>query len=181
MKPAALSRYASCRVIDPMIRRAERADLAALHAIERASAVLFPAGRIPDVDDVMPMDELEQGLAGGSLLVAVLDGVVIGFAMAKALDGNFHLTVMAVHPAHGKRGFGRRLVQAIIDEAKRRKHPTVTLTTFGDLPWNGPFYQGAGFRVISDEVLSPALRRILAQEAHLGMERRVAMQYAIPA
>jgi GNAT superfamily N-acetyltransferase len=164
-----------------MIRHAQRADLAHLQPIERAASVLFPEGRIPDVDDVMPMDDLERGLLDASLLVAESDGMVTGFAMAKELDGNFHLTVMAVHPEHGKRGFGRELVQAIIDEAARRQHPAVTLTTFEDLPWNGPFYQSAGFRVISDKELSPALRHILAHETHLGMERRVAMQCAIPA
>ena len=125
------------------------------------------------------MDELEKGLASRSLLVAVSEGSVVGFAMAKELDENFHLTVMAVHPEHGQRGFGRQLVLAVIDEARQRQHPAVTLTTFGDLPWNGPFYRGAGFHVLSDEALSPALRRILAQEQRLGMVNRVAMRCAV--
>ena len=101
----------------------------------------------------MPMDELEKGLASGSLLVATSDGAVVGFAMAKELDENFHLTVMAVHPEYGNRGFGRQLVLAMIDEATQRKHSAVTLTTFGDLPWNGPFYQSAGFRVLNGKYL----------------------------
>jgi ribosomal protein S18 acetylase RimI-like enzyme len=92
-----------------MIRHAQRADLAHLQPIERAASALFPEGRIPDVDDVMPMDELERGLSNASLLVAESDGIVVGFAMAKELDGNFHLMVMAVHPEYGKRGFGRML------------------------------------------------------------------------
>lgn len=164
-----------------MIRHAQRADLAHLQPIERAASVLFPEGRIPDVDDVMPMDELQRGLLNASLLVAESEGVVVGFAMAKELDGHFHLTVMAVHPKYGKRGFGRMLVQAIIDEAKRRQHPAVTLTTFADLPWNGPFYRSAGFHVLSDKELNPTLRVILAQEASLGMVNRVAMRCPIPA
>lgn len=127
----------------------------------------------------MPMDELEKGLASGSLLVAVSQDSVVGFAMVREQDGNFHLTVMAVHPDHGKRGFGRQLVQAIIEEAERRQHSGVTLTTFDDLPWNGPFYRSAGFRVLTDEELSPTLRDILANEAHLGMVNRVAMRRAI--
>jgi ribosomal protein S18 acetylase RimI-like enzyme len=164
-----------------LIRHAHRADLPSLQPIERASAALFPAGRIPDIDDVMPMDELESGLERGSLLVAVSHGSVVGFAMAREQDGDFHLTVMAVHPDHGNRGFGRKLVVAIIDEAARRKHPGVTLTTFEDLPWNGPFYRSAGFRVLGDGELSPALRNILAHEECLGMVNRVAMRCAIAA
>jgi GNAT superfamily N-acetyltransferase len=161
------------------IRRAERADLASLQPIERASSVLFPAGRIPDVDDVMPMHELERALESGSLLVATSQGSVVGFAMARELDDNFHLTVMAVRPDHGKRGFGRQLVLAIIDEATQRQHSGVTLTTFDDLLWNGPFYRSVGFRVLRDEQLSPTLRDILANEARLGMVNRVAMCCAI--
>jgi GNAT superfamily N-acetyltransferase len=129
----------------------------------------------------MPMDELERGLSNAALLVAESVGTVVGFAMAKELDGDFHLTVMAVHPTHGRRGLGRALVQAIVDEAVRRRHPAVTLTTFEDLPWNGPFYRSAGFHILSDEELSPTLRSILAREATLGMVKRVAMRLSIPA
>ena len=127
----------------------------------------------------MPMDELQRGLESGSLLVAVSQGSVVGFAMAREQDGNFHLTVMAVHPDHGNRGFGRKLVLAIIDEAARRRLSSVTLTTFEDLPWNGPFYRSAGFRVLRDEELSPTLHNILANEERLGMVSRVAMRYAM--
>lgn len=164
-----------------LIRLAERADLAELQAIERAAAALFPVGRIPDVDDVMPMSELERAADPGLLLVATSQHRVVGFAMAQEQDAFLHLAVMAVHPDHGNRGVGRKLVLAMIQEAARRKHPGVTLTTFDDLVWNGPFYRKAGFRILGDSELSPSLRKILAQEASLGMVNRVAMHYAIAA
>jgi len=164
-----------------LIRLAGAADLANLQAIERAAATLFPEGRIPDVDDVMPIGELEQAMERGLLWVATPQRLVVGFAMAQEQDGLLHLAVMAVHPDHGNRGLGRELVLATIHEAARRKHPSVTLTTFEDLPWNGPFYRKAGFRVLSDSELSPSLRNILAQEERLGMVNRVAMQHAVAA
>lgn len=164
-----------------MIRLAEKADLANLQAIERAAATLFPEGRIPDVDDVMPIDDLEKATDCGLLLVATSHHVVVGFAMAQEQDGFLHLAVMAVHPDHGKRGLGRELVMAMIHEAAQRKSLGVTLTTFEDLPWNGPFYRKMGFRVLSDSELRPALRRILAHEERLGMFNRVAMQHAVAA
>lgn len=162
-----------------LIRLAGQADLVNLQAIERAAATLFPEGRIPDVNDVMPLGDLEAAAESGLLLVATSQCLVVGFAMAQVRDGFFHLAVMAVHPDHGNCGLGRKLVLAVIREAARRKHPGVILTTFEDLPWNGPFYQKAGFRVLSDSELSPALRDILAQEQRLGMVNRVAMHYAI--
>jgi GNAT superfamily N-acetyltransferase len=158
-----------------LIRPAMPNDLASLAAIERAAGTLFPAGRIPDVDDVMPLDQLAQGADAGLLLVATSEDMVVGFAMAQEQGACLHLAVMAVHPAHARRGLGRRLVLAIVDEAARRKRAGVTLTTFDDLPWNGPFYRRAGFRVLGDEELSPALRNVLAQEESMGMSHRVAM------
>jgi GNAT superfamily N-acetyltransferase len=157
------------------IRPAVKSDLACLQAIERAAGTLFPEGRIPDVDDVMPLSDLETAAYEGLLLVAISDESVVGFAMAHELDGSLHLAVMAVHPGYGNRGLGRKLVNAILHEAARRQLAKVTLTTFGDLPWNGPFYQKAGFRVLSDAELSPSLRDIIAHEERLGMVNRIAM------
>jgi len=161
------------------IRPAAKADLACLHAIERAAATLFPEGRIADVDDVMSLVDLENAADEGLLLVATLDESVVGFAMAHELDGCLHLAVMAVHPDYGNRGLGRKLVFAILHEAACRQLSKVTLTTFGDLPFNGPFYQHTGFRVLSDAELSPSLRDIIAHEESLGMLNRVAMQQLI--
>jgi ribosomal protein S18 acetylase RimI-like enzyme len=164
-----------------LIRLAAKEDLANLQAIERAAGTLFPACRIPDVDDVMPIGDLEKATDNGLLLVATSQHLVVGFAMAQEQDGFLHLAVMAVHPDHGNRGFGRELLMAIIHEARLRKSPGVTLTTFEDLPWNAPFYQKAGFRVLSDSELSPSLRNILSLEARLGMMHRVAMYHAVSA
>ena len=163
------------------IRLAQRADIPGLPAIERAASTLFPEGRIPDVDDAMPVAELERAADHGLLLVAASQERVVGFAMAVEAEGFLHLAVMAVHPEFGNRGFGRALLTGLIQEASRRKALGVTLTTFDDLPWNGPFYRKAGFRNLSDGDLSPSLRAILDHEASLGMVNRVAMRYTIAA
>lgn len=150
-----------------------------MHAIERAAAALFPAGRIPDVDDVMPMAELERAMDAGLLFVATVPDQVVGFAMAQERDDVLHLAVMAVPPDHGRLGLGRRLVAAIVDEAARRGRAGVTLTTFEDLPWNGPFYRKLGFRALREAEFDPSLREILAHEESLGMTDRVAMRLEI--
>lgn len=157
------------------------ADLTALHGIERAAAALFPAGRIVDVDDVMPLAELASALDHALLFVATAQGRAVGFAMAQERGESLHLAVMAMHPEHGRRGLGRQLVQAIVDAAARRRCVAVTLTTFDDLPWNGPFYRGLGFRVLRDAELDGPLRAILAHERSLGMTDRVAMRLEIGA
>ena len=54
----------------------------------------------------------------------------------------------------------------------------MTLTTFRDVPWNGPYYERCGFRVVEPGELGPGLRRIRAAEVARGLdaEPRVAMR-----
>jgi GNAT superfamily N-acetyltransferase len=160
-----------------VIRPAVSADLAYLQAIECAAATLFPAGRIPDVDDVMPLGELGQALDAGLLWVAVSEAAVVGFAMAQECGDALHLAVMAVHPDHGARGHGRSLVLALCDAALRRHASSITLTTFADVPFNGPFYRKQGFQPVANAQLSHRLRALLEHETALGMANRIAMQW----
>jgi hypothetical protein len=48
--------------------------------------------------------------------------------------------------------------------------PAVTLTTFTEVPWNGPYYQRCGFRFLDDDELTPGLRAIREYEATLGLD-----------
>jgi GNAT superfamily N-acetyltransferase len=55
---------------------------------------------------------------------------------------------------------------------------SITLTTCRDVPWNMPFYERLGFRVIPGAGLSAALRAIVEDETRRGLDpsRRVAME-----
>src|SRR5262249_34656732 len=46
----------------------------------------------------------------------------------------------------------------------------LTLTTFRDVPWNAPWYEARGFRVLDDDELTPGLRQRRAAEDALGLE-----------
>ncbi len=88
-----------------------------------------------------------------------------------------------MHPDHGRRGVGARLVSAVCEWAARERYAWVTLTTFRDVPWNRPFYERLGFRVIPSAEASPALSSILQDEAQRGLDpaRRVAMRREVDA
>jgi hypothetical protein len=45
----------------------------------------------------------------------------------------------------------------------------VTLTTFRDVPWNRPWYERLGFRVLGEDELGPELRARRDEEEHLGL------------
>jgi GNAT superfamily N-acetyltransferase len=86
-----------------------------------------------------------------------------------------------VHPDHGRRGVGTRLMRAVEDWARAKGFAAATLTTFRHLPWNAPFYARLGYREIPEAELTAGLRSQLDQEAGHGLERskRVAMRLTL--
>lgn len=123
--------------------------------------------------------ELVRAQGEGRLWVAVADDAPVGFAHVELLEpGAAHLEEIDVLPDHGRRGLGTRLVAAACAWAEACGHACVTLTTFRHLPWNMPFYARLGFEEIPSADLSPALRRVLQDEARRGLDpaRRVAMR-----
>lgn len=163
------------------ITRARPQDLAHLAQIELAAARLLE-GHAPEsvLSETTREDELRQALRDGHLWVALADDEPVGFAHVVPMDSrSIHLEELDVLPAHGRRGVGRRLVEEVCRWAASAGYDAVTLTTFRELPWNGPFYERLGFRVLSSAEISPALRRVIEDEARRGLDpaRRVAMRW----
>jgi GNAT superfamily N-acetyltransferase len=151
------------------IRPARPDDLPALPAIERAAASLFRATPFAFIAD-FPLASESIDLAQERVWVAVAaDDRPVGFAIAHPLDGCAYLHELDVHPNHARRGLGRRLVQAVAAWARQTNAAAVTLRTFRDIPWNGPFYASLGFRLLSNDELSPGLRAIRDAEAEGGL------------
>ena len=162
------------------ITRARPNDLAHLPAIERAAARLL-AGLAPEsvLSETTSQEELKRALSQGHLWVALADDVPVGFAHVEVLEPAVaHLEEIDVHPDHGHRGIGTKLVLAVCAWAETVGNRAVTLTTFRDVPWNMPFYTRLGFDVIPPAALSPALLAVVEDEARRGLDpaRRVAMR-----
>ena len=102
----------------------------------------------------------------------------IGFAIVHVLDQSVHLHELDVHPHHARQGLGRHLIAAIADWARARGLTALTLTTFADVPWNGPYYARLGFRTLDVTTLSSALQAVRQDEAAAGlpMAQRICMQ-----
>ena len=167
------------------IRSAVAADLPWLPEIEREAASLFAEFDLADVfaHILTPAGDLEEGLRSGRLWVATAsDHSVVGFALACVVGGNAHLDELDVLPKHGRRGIGTALVEAFLRWAAESGFRAATLTTLEHVPWNGPFYQRLGFRVLEPRELSPELSRLLQREIERGLpaENRVAMRRPIP-
>jgi hypothetical protein len=53
-------------------------------------------------------------------------------------------------------------------EARTRGFDRLSLCTYRDVPWNGPFYRSLGFTEVTD--LAPYERRLRAKERALGLD-----------
>ncbi|HEX7078003.1 MAG TPA: GNAT family N-acetyltransferase [Candidatus Eisenbacteria bacterium] len=166
------------------VELAQVSHAGALPAIELAAATLFPEEDLPASlrEQAIPVSMYREAAEAGRLWVAVAEsGEPVGFAIVTIVDGCAHVFELDVHPAHGRRGLGTRLLRAVADWAAARGYPAVTLTTFRHLPWNAPFYARFGFREIPEARLGPELRALFEQEVARGLERtkRVVMRLAV--
>jgi GNAT superfamily N-acetyltransferase len=163
------------------IRLARADDVAGLPAVEHASAQLFRTVGIEGgyLDQTRTHEELDAARRESRLWVAADAGDrAVGFALATVLGELPHLEELSVHPDHGRRGLGRRLVEAVIAWARARNAPALTLSTFRDVAWNAPFYARIGFAVVPVETLDAELLRLRGREREQGLpiERRVVMR-----
>jgi hypothetical protein len=98
--------------------------------------------------------------------------------IASVRDGAAYIEELDVVPAHGRRGLGTRLIAQVCAWAEAHGFASVTLSTFRDVPWNGPFYWKRGFRDLSPAEWTPDMLAIREREIQHGLrvEARVVMR-----
>jgi GNAT superfamily N-acetyltransferase len=159
------------------IREATAAELPLLQGIERAAGQCFRNVGMPEIADDEPLSvaELARFRDTGRAWVAVdASDAPLAYLIAEPVDGCLHIEQVSVHPAAGRRGVGRALIEYVSELG----FPALTLTTFADVAWNAPYYARFGFVVLAEDDLTPGLRRIRAQETAHGLDRwpRVCMK-----
>lgn len=168
------------------LRRALVGELPALPDIERLAAEQFRQSAHPDAADlpVQSLEQLHEHQRRGGVWVAVTrEGAVAAFAICKPVDGDLFIVEADVHPAHARQGLGAALFDVLGQWARTEGTPALLLTTFGDVPWNAPYYERLGFRVLRDDELGPGLRAIRTEETRFGLppESRVCMRRTLGA
>ncbi len=166
-----------------VIRPAIDADIDLLPAIERSAgaAVREVSGLdwIADSDDITTADQHRQLMNSGVIFVAEdRNTKLVAFITCEIRSDYMHIWELDVHAEAQRAGLGRRLVQAAIDHACNSGLGEITLTTFGDVAFNAPFYEKLGFRIVAIENLGPRLSAIIENEVASGLprERRCAMK-----
>lgn len=152
--------------------------LSYLQSIENAAATLFPIEDLPaSLRSInTSLDDLKNAQGNNLLWVAVDESdTPVAFLLADIIDRCLHIAEFDVHPDYGNRGIGTQLLKYVLLIAEQRSFPAVILTTFEHLPWNAPFYSHHGFKILSDNLISPEFAEILKREEKSGLKRRVAM------
>jgi GNAT superfamily N-acetyltransferase len=166
------------------IRIAGETDLAWVQHIDRASAQMFNDVGRPEVAVLLwSAEDLANSQQAGRLRVITgADDRPVGFLITAIVDGCLHIDQVSVDPCSARRGLGRALLEHAAEQAAAAGIHAMTLTTFADVPWNAPYYQRCGFRVLDDAEVTQGLRAIRQREAALGMDRwpRVCMRRDIP-
>ncbi|MEM7218690.1 MAG: GNAT family N-acetyltransferase [Pseudomonadota bacterium] len=156
-----------------MVRLARPAELATLREIERSAGRMFADVGMAAVaaDEPLSLAVLSDYCADERLWVAIDDAdVAVAYLALELVDRCAHIEQVSVHADHAGRGLGRTLVQRVLGWAEERGLPAVTLTTFRDVPWNRPYYERLGFRVLPHAEWSPGLVRIREEEGRLGLD-----------
>ncbi|WP_226351565.1 MULTISPECIES: GNAT family N-acetyltransferase [unclassified Pseudonocardia] len=160
-----------------MIRAARVADVPTLREIERAAGESFRAIGLDVVaaDDPPPAAVLAAYVVAGRAWVAQRSaggtgdaGPLVGYLIADLVDGCAHVEQVSVLPSQRGRRIGEGLVEHLAGWARDRGLPALTLTTYRDVPWNGPYWARLGFRELIAP--GPGLRAIREQEAARGLD-----------
>jgi len=163
------------------VRLARLEDLQACRLIEDDAAGIFVAIGMSEIDDDPPsdLDTLREAQSDDRLWIAAdANDVPVAFVHARPVEAHLHIQELDVLRSHQRRGIGGRLIEAVCRAAADRGFAGVTLSTFAEVPWNGPYYERLGFQRVDRNALTTGLREIEADEAAFGLDvgRRVFMR-----
>lgn len=155
-----------------MIRPAREDELRELGVIEQEADALFAEIGMNDMA-AADSESLLPAQRAGRLLVAVTHAdELVGFVRLEIVDSTPHVEQVSVLPGYAGRGLGARLLDAAEEWARKRGYRRMTLTTYRDVPWNGPWYRRMGWEVVEEDRLTPGPRALRKHEGVAGLDVR---------
>lgn len=90
---------------------------------------------------------------------------VIGFAATRLLDGLLYLDNVSVDPRASGNGIGTALLSCVVAYARDIPVQGVSLTTFREPLWNGPWFRTHGFGPMPDARIGEGLRSVMDRQS----------------
>jgi GNAT superfamily N-acetyltransferase len=94
----------------------------------------------------------------------------LGYLLLDVVDEAAHIEQVSVHPDHARQGIGSALIERAEAWARDRRLQALTLTTYTEVPWNGPYYERLGFHYLASDEETPGLRSIRDHERRSGLD-----------
>jgi GNAT superfamily N-acetyltransferase len=148
-------------------------ELPLLQAIGVAAGRRFAEVGLDAVAEDPPLElaALEAWRKAGRAWVSTdRDGHPIGFVVVDLVDDAAHVEEISVLPDQNGRGHGMALMRQVEAWARRKGRAAVTLTTFSEVPWNRPWYERRGYRVLAEEEWTPGLAARRQEETEHGLD-----------
>ncbi|MCB8840085.1 GNAT family N-acetyltransferase [Aurantimonas sp. VKM B-3413] len=156
------------------IRMMEPGEAERLLEIEQAgNSVLIAAGKSGLADEPVPaLMAYVDFLLDHEVFVAEdkATSKAVGFAAARDTDDLYWLAELSVDPAHGRRGIGSALVEAVAQRAAWYFYRAVGLSTYCDLPCGAFFYERLHFLRVPDKDCTEWLTRRRIAETPPGSD-----------
>lgn len=172
------------------VRQASVDDIGTISAIDSSASERFRS--IPALADLAGDNEstekINKWLENGRVYIVEDNPKSIGFIAAHAEDSVIHVDEIAVSLENQGKGAGTMLLDAVADWAcemlcqSGASTARVSLTTYPDVSWNGPWYRKYGFEEVDAESVGAWLVAQESEERWLIREgyRRGCMLLEIP-
>jgi GNAT superfamily N-acetyltransferase len=167
------------------IERAAPGEAERLREIEQAAGRRFRAVGMADIADHESTDAevLDDHAQCGRLYIARdRTGLAVGFLIWSPKDGCAYIEEVVVHTDHAGHRLAGRMIDRLAEDVRGRC-PALTLATFREVAWNGPYYAKLGFTEISHHDLGTSHEQSWRDQADHGldMSRRIFMTRLVPA
>ncbi len=165
------------------IRLASADDVPKVAPLEKAAAELFRTIGMDAVADDPPIADtiLLQAVEDNRLWVAVEYGVLKAYLLGDFLPQSLHIEQVTVHPDAARRGLGALMIESVSADPRSKQRGLLTLTSFANVPWNGPYYERIGFVDIPESEWPEGVAEKVAADSKHGLDvwPRLVMQRVI--
>lgn len=154
----------------PTLRRPTTADLDAILALSNDATSLHRRTECQHRDSPELASQLYDRLAEDVNLVLEQAGEMLAFASWQYFGQHAHLNVLAVAGGQQRRGLGRRIFEAFLEELRDDQIASFSLRVFTDSPWAHAFYVAQGLQPLTGQVadLPPGFTRYLVASTAQG-------------